>query len=133
VTGRVWRWFGRHPWVTSLVLVGCFAVAAGVRDGLREADDGRQEAAQRAFVECVARWADDTSARARTVTGFREDVDAANDDLWRTMAALLATPRPDGQQEFQRHLDAYVVASDAYRNNLKLNPPPIPPRLGCAR
>lgn len=109
---RAWRWLARHPWVTSLVMVAAFALAAGLRDVQRTEDQARYD-------RCVSGWAGELSARFSALS-------SASDDLWRTFADLLAHPRPDARETFQGHLDQYVATSDA-------NPAPVPPALRCGR
>lgn len=121
---RPWGWLAEHPWVTSLVLVVVVTASAA-------AVLAREDTRQDAFVACVAAWADETTDRGRALAGARAEVDAANDDLWRTLARLLANSTPDGRAELLDHLNTYVEASDSYRANLKEHPQPAPPRLRC--
>lgn len=123
---RAWRWLARHPWVTSLVMVAAFALAAGWRDLDRSADQDRYD-------RCVSGWAGELSARSVVIGEARREVDGTNDALWRGMAELLARPRPDAQQVFQGLLGGYVRASDRYRDALRDNPAPPPPELRCGR
>lgn len=120
----MWRWFAARPWVTSLVLVAL--VAGGAALTWRY-----EQAARDDFSACVARWADNTSARSAELGRGRAELDGANDALWRAMAAMLAAPPPDARAQFQELLDVYVAASDRFRANVADHPIPVPPRLGC--
>lgn len=110
--------------MTSLIIVGVFAVAAGIRDVSREAD-------QRSYDACVSRWADGLTERSAALGMARRGVDDASDDLWRTFARLLTAPGPDARDEFGRHLAVYVTASDNYRASVAQHPAPQAPRLAC--
>lgn len=123
---RAWRWLARHPWVTSLVMVAAFALAAGLRD-VQRTD------AQHAYDRCVSEWAGALTARSVHLGQRRAEVDAANDALWRSFADLLAHPRPDARDVLAGVLAGYVGASDRYRDAVAASPTPDPPELGCGR
>lgn len=120
----MWRWLAGHQFVAALILIGGFTAAALWRDQYLAGRD-------RAFVSCMAGWADATAARGRALGLARAAVDTANDDLWRTFDRLLKAPGPDPRAEFDRYLKLYIVASDAYRVGLRDNPAPDPPRIRC--
>lgn len=118
----LWRWAAGHQFVAAIAVVTVIVGAAFWRDVQKETEKD-------AFVACVARWADESTARAvalGTASGAR---DSAADGLWRDFQRQLREP-PD-RARFERLLANYVTVSDGLRAARERNPVPEPPRLRC--
>lgn len=118
----LWGWLAEHQFVAAIVVVTLVVGAAFWRDVQKEEEKD-------AFVACVARWANESSARVTALDAVRGARDSAADGLWRDFQRQLQGP-PD-RARFERLLVDYVTLSDGLRAAREANPVPDPPRIRC--
>lgn len=119
---RLWRWGADHQFAAAVVLFTLVVAGAFVRDAYREVEKDR-------FVECLAAWADDTSARSSRLDAAGGRRVEAADALWRDFAVQIQGP-PD-RARFEGLLADYIAVSDDLRGQRRDNPVPDPPRIRC--
>jgi uncharacterized protein YoxC len=86
-----------------------------------------------AYIACVLNWANETTHRSNELTDAAQNRQNALDRVVRDVAEG-QNPKnaKDAAAKFQRDIQEYVRASDAYNKVLKEHPVPKSPKLACA-
>lgn len=114
---RVRKFCRRHRWILVLLILLAVVVPGFIRT---EQLDDRQDN----YIECVAEWADQTTARSEYLAAPIARKDVAEDNLIRAVAL-------DDPEEFRVALTEYLEASDALAEARAEQPVPESPRLQC--
>lgn len=113
------RWLAARPWTLALVTWVVLAVPGFV---VVQGNNARSDN----FVDCLTRWANETSDRSSVLGKASQDRDEAESRVLRDAA------RGD-RDSIIRDLADYVRLDDARRTLLAENPVPEPPHLRCRR
>jgi hypothetical protein len=115
--GKAVDWLTKHRMMVELVIL-VMVIAPGYAIMRVQADADRQ------LVECLTDWTDASTARSVALSDASADRNLALDLLIRTV--------PVGDRDlFNKRLDEYIEASDAFVEASAQNPVPQAPHLMC--